>query len=243
MIQRSVIMKIAVCDDEKLFRNELTYLFKQYAAEKNIILDITEFDDGRKLAASKAVFDMIFLDHQMNELNGLDTIKSIREKNIDTKVVFVSSYSEIVFDSMKYNAFRFIVKPVSTEKLFEAIDSAREDRSHEYKIIVKDETYNESIVVYEKEIIYAQADNVYTYIITENGTYRYPYTLSALEEELRSGCFFRTNRSYLVNLEHIKSYDKTGITLSNGQKAVISRGKYKEFNNCYIGYLKNSSSR
>ena len=236
-------MKIAVCDDEKLFRDEVIELINKYAAENNIIFDITEFNDGRELTASDTVFDMIFLDYQMNELNGLDTIKSIREKNIETKVVFVSSYSEIVFDSMKYNAFRFIVKPVSKDKLFEAIDSALKMIGSERRLIVKDEDYNKSIVIYAKEMIYAQADNVYTYIITEKGSYRYPYNLSALEEELGQGGFFRTNRSFIVNLEHINSYDKTGIILSNGHKAVISRAKYKEFNNCYLNYLKNSASR
>lgn len=236
-------MKIAVCDDEKVYRDEIIELLNIYSAENNIILDITEFEDGVKLVPSKTVFDMIFLDHQMNDLNGLDTIKSIRQKNIETKVVFVSSYSEIVFDSMKYNAFRFIVKPVSRDKLFEAMDSALEMLNNERRLIVKDEEYNESIVVYEKEVIYAQADNVYTYIITDKGSYRYPYNLSALEEELDSGGFFRTNRSYIVNLEHINSYDKTGIILSNGHKAVISRGKYKEFNNCYLNYIKKSASR
>ena len=236
-------MKIAVCDDEKVYRYEIIDLLNMYAAENNIILNVTEFDDGRELVTSKTVFDMIFLDHQMRDLNGLDTIKSIREKNIDTKVVFVSSYSDIVFDSMKYNAYRFIVKPVSREKLYEAMDSALEMSSSERKLIVKDENYNESIVVYEKDIIYAQADNVYTYIITDEGTYRYPYNLSALEEELDSGGFFRTNRSYIVNLEHINSYDKTGITLSNGHKAVISRAKYKDFNACYLNYIKRPASR
>lgn len=231
-------MKIAVCDDEKIFRNALVCLLNQYATDRGQIILIDEYDDGSTLLKSTISYDIILLDHQMKFLNGLDTIKALRDKNSSTKVIFVSSYSEIVFDSMKYNTFRFLVKPVDKDKLYEAIDEAINDQNTEYKIIVKDTEYNENIVILEKDIIYAQAENVYTYIITESGSYRYSYNLSYLEKELRSNFFMRTHRSYLVNFNHITSFDKSGITFSNGQKAVISRAKYKEFSNYYLNYIK-----
>lgn len=231
-------MKIAVCDDEKIFRNDLVRLLDQYCTERGQVILIDEYDDGSKLLKTNISYDIILLDHQMKFLNGLDTIKALRDKNNSTKVVFVSSYSEIVFDSMKYNTFRFLVKPVEKEKLFEAIDEAINELNSEFKIIVKDTEYNQSIVIPEKDIIYAQAENVYTYIVTEGASYRYSYNLSYLEEELRSDFFMRTHRSYLVNFNHITSFDKSGITLSNGQKAEVSRSKYKEFSNYYLNYVK-----
>lgn len=233
-------MRIAVCDDEKYFRNVIIELLDKYSEAHKLIFDISEFNDGKHLAADKNTYDMIFLDHQMNDLNGLDTIKLLREKNKDTKVVFVSSYSDIVFDSMKYNAFRFLVKPVKKEKLFEALDSALDDLNSVNKVIAKDMKYNENVVIPEKDIIYAQADNIYAYIVTAEGTYRYINNISALEEELRSDYFFRSNRSYIVNLNYVNSYDKNEITLSNGQKAVLSKSKYKDFNSCYLSYIKRS---
>ena len=231
-------MRIAVCDDEAYFRNVLIDLLNRYSAEKNVLFNIFEFDDGKKLIADKGAYDIIFLDHQMNELNGLDTIRLLREKNKDTKVIFVSSYSEVVFDSMKYNAFRFIVKPVQQEKLWEALDSAEAEFSSAYKIMARDTEYNENVTIPERDMIYAQADNIYTYITTAGGTYRYGDNISALEEELRSGFFFRSNRSYIVNLCHVTAYDKSTITLSNGHKAVLSRTKYKEFAARYMAHLK-----
>lgn len=231
-------MKIAVCDDEKIFRNDLVRLLNQYCSERGQVILIDEYDDGSKLIKSKTSYDIIFLDHQMKSLNGLDTIKYLRDKKNYTKVVFVSSYSEIVFDSMKYNTFRFLVKPVQKDKLFEAVDEAIDEINAEYKIIVKDTEYNESIIIPEKDIIYAQAENVYTYIVTENASYRYSYNLSHLENEIKSDFFMRTHRSFLVNFNHITSFDKSGITLSNGQKAVVSKTKFKEFSTYYLNYIK-----
>ncbi|MBP7185760.1 MAG: response regulator transcription factor [Ruminococcus sp.] len=233
-------MKIAVCDDEKIFRNDLIRLLDLYCTERGQVILTDEYDDGSKLLKSPISYDIILLDHQMEFLSGLDTIKALREKNNSTKVVFVSSYSEIVFDSMKYNAFRFLVKPVEKEKLFEAIDEAIKELNSEFKIVVKDTEYNQSIVIPEKDIIYAQADNVCSIIETENGSYRYSYNLSYLEEELRSDFFMRIHRSYLVNFNHITSFDKSGVVLSNGHKAVISRNNYKDFSNYYLNYIKSS---
>ena len=233
-------MRIAVCDDEAFFRNALIELLGKYSAEHDILFNIFEFDDGKKLIADSGAYDIIFLDHQMKELNGLDTIRMLRERNKDTKVIFVSSYSEVVFDSMKYNTFRFLVKPVDSEKLREALDSVVSEMSAASKITAKDTEYGENVVIPEKDIIYAQADNIYTYITTEGGTYRYADNISALEEELRSDFFFRSNRSYIVNLNFVTAYDKSAITLSNGHKAVLSRTRYKEFAARYMNFLKRS---
>lgn len=76
-----------------------------------------------ELLAADMSFDLIFMDHQMTDKNGLDTVSVLRKRNVDTTVIFVSSYKDVVFDSMKVNAFRFLVKPFEKEDLYEALDS------------------------------------------------------------------------------------------------------------------------
>lgn len=104
-------MHIAVCDDELYFRKILIKDLNTYAAEYGLELIIYEYRDGNDLLTSNISFDVIFMDYRMEERNGLDTVSVLRKRNIDTKVIFISSYKEVVFDSMKVNTFRFLVKP------------------------------------------------------------------------------------------------------------------------------------
>ncbi|HBB71458.1 MAG TPA: hypothetical protein DCZ71_02495 [Ruminococcus sp.] len=232
-------MNIAVCDDEKVFRQALTEKLEEYSSSRGIEVTVSEFGDGSELLASKDTYDMIFLDHQMNQTSGLDTIREIRSRGIGTRIVFVSSYSEIVFESMKYSAYRFLVKPVDREKLFEALDSAIKEDSSTRKVVVKDIEYGSSVVVPEKDIIYAQAENIYAIVITADSSYRYSNSISTLQSEVSEGLFFRSNRSYLINLDHVSSFTKSEIILSNGQKALLSKLKYKDFRNTYYNFLRN----
>lgn len=233
-------MNIAVCDDEKIFREALTEKLKDYTELRSIQFSISEFADGSELLASKETFDMIFLDHQMSSVSGIDTIRELRERNVGTRIVFVSSYSDIVFESMKYSAYRFLVKPVNKDDLFEALDSAIREDSNSRKIVAKDTEFGNSVVIPERDIIYVQADNIYALVITPGGTFRYMNSISALQKELSEGLFFKSNRSYLINLGHVKSFSKSEITLSNGQKALLSKLKYKDFKNTYYNYLRNN---
>ena len=232
-------MKIAVCDDEKVFRDSLVQLLNQYSVTHRQSFEIDEYDDGIAFLNNTMAYDIIFLDHQMPTLNGLDTIQALREKNDKSIVIFCSSYPEIVFDSMKFKTFRFLIKPVEAEKFTEALDAAIHEINSDCKIVLKDTESGENIVIPEKDIIYAQADNICTYIITPNASLRYSYNLTSLENELHSDFFMRTHRTYLVNLHFIASYDHKVITLTNGHKALISRLKYKDFCNCYMTFIKN----
>ena len=233
-------MKIAICDDEQYFRNVLSEELDIYFRERRIDFDVFCFSNGTDMLNSGISFDLIFLDYYMGQLNGIDVIKLMRERNNDTKVIFVSSYPDVVFESMKYRTYRFLVKPVDRAKFIEAVDSAIMEDKKDFKIIARDQ-YNENVAIPEKDIIYIQADNIYAIIITENDTYKYMNSLAKLIGELRSDCFFKSNRSYVVNMDHIISYTKTEITLSNSQKALLSRTRYKAFKEAYFNHIKRNT--
>ncbi len=234
-------MYIAICDDEAYFRRSLSDELTKYSAEFGYDFLIHEYADGTELLSASISFDLIFMDYQMDIKNGIDTVALLRQRNDQTKVVFVSSYKEVVFESMKVQTFRFLVKPLDREKLYEALNSVIKDNQKTYHIVVRDEENQKNVTISEKEIIYVQADNIYAMVITTNGIYKFMDSITNLQHELRGDYFYRTNRSYLVNFNHIASYNNKEITFSNGQKALISKIKYKDFKSRYLTYLKQTT--
>ena len=232
-------MKIAVCDDQEPFRKYLIGYLQQYAEEHGKQFFYFEYSSGEEMLSSKAEFDLIFVDYMMRDLNGVDTISLLREQNISTHVIFISSFPEAVFDTFSVNAFRFLIKPVEYAKLEEALNAYYREKEQQKTIVICNHRNSMFYNIPESEIIYAQADNICTYIITPNASLRYSYNLTSLENELQSDFFMRTHRTYLVNLHFIASYDHKVINLTNGHKALISRLKYKDFCNCYMTFIKN----
>lgn len=231
-------MHIAICDDEKLFRDILRDELDKYSKDRDLTFVIHEFTDGAELLMTEQRFDLIFLDYKMNNQNGIDTVDDLRKRNDNTTVIFVSSYREIVFESMKYKTFRFLLKPLEKEKLFEAIDAAIKEKQELTSIVVKDEIGQKNIILSAKEIIYAQAENIYACVVTDKGSYKFRHKISQLEDELNCGYFFRTNRSYIVNFDYISGYNTKEIFLTNGHKALVSKSRFKNFKQAYLTYLK-----
>ena len=221
-------MHIAVCDDESFFRKTLSEELYIYADKHGLNFIIYEYSDGMELLAADMSFDLIFMDHQMTDKNGLDTVSVLRKRNVDTTVIFVSSYKDVVFDSMKVNAFRFL-------------DSVIKNLAKTAYIVVKDTVNQKNITIPENEIIYAQADNIYAEVVTAQGIFLYSNKISLLEKELNEAYFYRSNRSYIVNFNYIIGYSKKEIEFSNGQKALISSSKFKDFKSKYLNYLKRKS--
>jgi two-component system LytT family response regulator len=234
-------VKIAVCDDEKIYRDDIIKKTDNYFKGTDIDAVYFEFCDGNDLMNSNIEFDLIFVDHKMKNVNGLDAISRLRERGNDTHVIFVSSYTDIVFDTMIVKAFRFLVKPLNEDKLKEALDSFLRETVKSPSVIVQDEDTLAVCSVKENSIIYAQAENVYTKLFTKSNTYVYRNTLSKFEEELKSSFFFRVHRSYIVNLDYIESFSKTDILLSTKEKVPISKKKYKPFRENYFDFVKKES--
>ena len=234
-------MRIAICDDEEVFRRELIGYLEKYFRINHIDLDYYEFRDGSELLNFKAEFDMIFMDYEMKNLNGIDTVSELRKRNVDTMVVFISSYREMVFDTFMVKAFRFLVKPLNEQKLNEAIDAYIEERNNSNYVIVRDLEKGSNISLPEKKIALAQAENVYTNVFTSSKVYRYNNTLSAFEGELSSNFFFRTHRSYLINLFFVDSFSKSEITLTTGERVLLSKTKYTAFKKQYFDFIKKES--
>ncbi len=232
-------MKIAICDDDKFFRNEVKKALDKYSDERKVDVFYTEFSNGHDLIANKNEFDIIFLDYQMESIDGLETAKRLRNNNDKTEIIFLTSYPQIVFDAFQVHTFRFLVKPLDYDKMKAALDDYRNSIDNEEFIILKIDEITKKVSI--NDIIYAEASDKYCYIRTTKESLLYKKTLSDLESLLPEDYFYRCHRSYIVNFKHIISHTNSDIMFDNNEKALISKVKASGFKKAFLDYVKRNN--
>lgn len=236
-------MRIAICDDEKFFRNSLKKNLDDYAKTYALDFVYSEFSSGELFLSSNIEFDLIFMDYQMDKINGIDTVGRIRNREDETTVIFISSYKEMVFDSMEVQTYRFLTKPIEIEKLHKALDSFVKKYNTEKYVLLYSEEEDKICRIAEKSIIYAEADNIYCRIRTEKDFYKFKGTLSKFERSLKSDFFYRSHRSFLVNFNYILKYSNSEIYFENNEKAALTKTKFTKFKKKYINFVKQKNIR
>lgn len=228
-------MIIAICDDEAVVCEALKTELYNYFNARNIEAVIETFPDGSSLINSGLKFDLVILDYMLPGIDGLQTAKELREKNSLCAILFLTNYPEIVYDTFEYDTFRFLVKPLDSEKLCEALDSFRQKLDFYYPITLS--SGGEVYKIDTREIIYIEAEGKSSVIRLRDKSFHCPKTLSQVFDMLPKNCFFRTHRSFVVNLSFIERYNRQSVRFGNGEFAKISRGKFPEFQKAVNVYL------
>ena len=229
-------MKIAICDDKMILHDDLKHHLEEYALTRNLVLVYDDYTNGYDLIASNIEYDLIFMDYQMDELDGLETARRLRKNNIQTPIIFLTCFPNIVFDTFEVNAYRFLVKPIDDEKLRSAMNDFLKSTSSENFILIKTDEDNKKINI--DDIIYIEASDKYCYIRTVTDNILYKKNLSVIENQLPQDRFFRTHRTYLVGFRHIVSHTSTDIIFDNKEKALISKLKNTAFKKAFTDYIR-----
>lgn len=230
-------MQIAICDDDMFFRTELRKCLVDYKKDRRVQMDISEFRDGNALLAADAVFDIVFLDYQMPNLNGMDTARKLRARNSICNIVFVTNFPDFVFESFEVNPYRFYKKPISPNEIESMFDFYIRQQKALSPIIIND--FDGQKVIASKNIIYLEGDGKYCLIRTVSETVHSSKTLSGVMQMLPQYCFYRIHKSYVVNLYYIDRIDNNLVYFINGEKAVIGRNNIGDFNRAYRNFVKN----
>lgn len=229
-------MNIAICDDEILLHKELKEALCNYSRDRNIDIYTSCFTNGNNLINSKELFDVIFMDYEMTGLDGIETSEFIRKNNDTTAIIFLSAYPHIVFDTFAVSVFRFLTKPLDIEKMYEALDSYRNSIDKDNLLIIK--TLEKTWSIKHSEIIYAEALRKHTLIRTTKTTLEIAKCLGEIENLLPKEKFFRVHKSFIVNFNHIKNYDKEYILFDNAERANLGNKYYSDFKINFMSYIK-----
>lgn len=228
-------MDIAVVDDEKAIREHICALIEEQKPESSI----EAYATGEELLASGKRFDIVFLDIQMDGMNGIEAARNLRERQEDTVLIFITGIKEYVFDALDLYAFHYLLKPVDEEKFAGVLEKAeREAKKKKEKKCLFIKTRN--LTLDQSDILYieSRAKKLEIHTTGEDNVIQIYASLDEMSKQLGED-FYRCHRAYIVNMAHITEYDNESITLTNGDQVHLTKKKYGEFVKAYMWFLQN----
>lgn len=234
MVKREIHgMRIGICDDEIMILELLKALIEECLEELGISGQVVSFRSGEEVIDEAENLDVLFLDIEMPQMDGIELGHKLRKKAVDCKIIMATSRTERFKEVFKINAYDFVTKPFDKEEVKEVLERV-------YRNFLKMETievYKErtKCEIYLKNIKYIKAVDSYIELTVKNGKYRKDTSLTQLEGVLDQRFFFRINRTYLINLAWIDEYSNGTICI-DGMKLKVSVRNRKEFERRYIEY-------
>ena len=227
-------MKIAICENEKIFSEDNRKKCNEYIEDRKIQGEIFEFSSGEEFLACKDEFDILLLDIEMSEITGIEVKKTLEERKSKTGIIFLTSHSEYMSDAFGKYVYKFLSKPVSKDELFKTLDRITKEILCDFYIALENE---KRPFLSGKSIIYIEAEDKYSIVKTMDEHFLIRKTLKEWEEELKGFDFFRANKSFIVNMAYIK---KIGLELilEDGKNIILGRKNEKIFRDNYNIYLR-----
>jgi len=226
-------MRIALLDDEARETEQLEQLIRAYGFSRNYDLQCERFQSGSELL-QRDKFDLYFLDFCMDGMNGIDVAKALKEKySHAVTICYLTNYDAAAAQIINQgiHADGFLKKPVDQKQLEEKLDQFYRLSFFNRLELRQGKRFQ---TVFAQDILYAEADNKQIRLHLFDRVEDYNYLLRDFESLLPAGLFFRVQRSYLVNLQYIDSYDAKSVRLKNGETLPL---KSKDFQKAYHNYM------
>ena len=230
-------MKLVICDDNPADIDYITGLVGEWRRQTGAGVEILSFPSAEALLFAweeNRDMDILLLDIEMGEISGMKLARHLRRAGAAMQIVFITGYMDYIAEGYDVEALHYLLKPVTGERLGQVLDRALErirTREHMLWLTLQDGVVRLSVY----EIRYLEVMRNYT---TVHGAedYSVKRSLNDLERELDGG-FYRTHRSFIVNLRFVKRITRTEVILKDGTALPLSRKHYEGLNQALIAYF------
>ncbi len=231
-------MNIVICDDDPVFCRTLgKYLLDFFKENRLTKPEIRVFYNGEDLLKDRGKMDLAFLDVVMTGISGIHTGKYLKERYPDLLVFIVTSFSDYLDEAMSFNVYRYLSKPVDKARLYRNLHQALRTVAtvnRKYAIETKEGVFT----LREREIIEVEACARKVIVHTVKGDYHSLKNMQYWADTLNHNVFFRTHRSFIVNMGHVKAFDHAMVLMDEQDlNAYLTRRRYHDFKEAYLLYV------
>lgn len=231
------MLNIVICENDINDQEFINKNVIKILDDLKIEYEIKIYNSGENLIESyNNDTDIILLDIQMDGIDGMETARKIREFDNRVEIIFITSFAEYALEGYEVKAYRYLLKPVKYDDLKVSLINCLSDINLIKRSIVIREG-DTSIKLSLKDIMYIEVQRNDIIIHKLDKVYTTKGTMNNFENEINNDVFVRCHKSYLLNLEYIKSIKRYSAILSNEEEVPLSRNKYKEIKDKFFDMI------
>ena len=198
------MIRIAIAEDEPSYAKQLQDYIQDFSRESGLAVEVTSYSDGDELVEGyKAQFDIILLDVEMPFLDGMTAAELIRRQDPEVVIIFITNMAQYAIRGYAVDAMDYVLKPVSyfalSQRLSRAIRRMKKRQRHFITVPIK----GGALKLDTGELYYLESQGHRLIFHTVGGDHISAGSMGEWEEKLIPLGFFRSNKGYLLNLEHV----------------------------------------
>ncbi|MDU5334493.1 LytTR family DNA-binding domain-containing protein [Enterococcus sp.] len=234
-------MNIAICDDNPKMIGQIETLLLSFFDNDPNQFSYEAFLSGESLIdhlnREEAHFQIYLLDVEMKALDGFEVARSIREKDQQAIIIFITSHVEWMPEAFEVNAFHYLIKPIDEVKVKQVLTKAVEQLSLR-KMILQFTIQKKIYTVYLGQVEYFESMKRKMIIHLKNGKeYEYYGTMKEVIDKVSSQLFTQIHHSYVANMDYIQTKSGETIVMQSGREITITKKFQKSFQQAYRNYV------
>ena len=224
------MITIAICDSDMNSRDQLQQYCQRIEAELHLPINCKIYATGEELLACMSPdIDIVLLEAQLSDMNGIEVARRIRANNASVLLIFVTAQVSAAVESYRVQAADFVLKPASYEAILRAFSAVVHKLEHNREEHVMFRTATQWVRLPINSILYIESARNKAVIHTVISTYEMYITMKEVENQLNSSRFFRCHSGYIINLSNVVSVNGLNAVMIDGAVISISKYRRKEF--------------
>lgn len=234
-------MRIAICDDERVYLDATANIINRHFKEKNYMVNTFEkaVDFYSYFDINTSVFDIVIIDIEMPDVNGIELASYIRSKNTQVRIIFLTNHLEYAPEVYETEHTFYVMKtdaknrlPIAIKKAVNQLENIKKD------IICIDTLHNGKVIIRTDDIIYIERRLRTSVIFTKTDIEETSENIEKIAARIKPGILSRIHRSFFVNMHCIKALKGNEVILCNSQILNVTRNYSKSFKKDFMNYIK-----